>query len=535
MKRIVCILLISALLPVLNVGATEYDVAWLWADHKKFVDGEIRYRMIPDIMLDSGSVNAFLDLPDKGLTYDLPYVWEMPLNPSWYEHFSVFYGPAPGDWWKTSYQFRTDDGLTTPLFSHVSTNFIRMGFVQAQITGQENPTITWDPVAGADEYRVRLYNPDNDTLLFNETIADDGSPSYSYTYTGDLFVQYDYLWVVLEARHYEGEQLLNRSKIYYEHSVTPVGEYLITLKLKNVPESLTFYQDYVGDNILEHGWAVEIDTDDNASTGDSNGYDIQISINNYKIPGMAPTIMPIMDATRKHTWIYTDPSPTLGPGTKGHPIRAEIDSNTDTIKMIVREDFAELADLDITDRFRFTAYYQSPTGFISDNTSENLPGSNMVSDPEGDVGYDFIDILEGKIEYRSPVPTPDIKANGQDDPIIVTSTDSVDLSISLDPGTMNGQLCEWWGILLSSYGTVPLFGFKAPLFDLAETTLFDTPLPPGWYIFLFNVEDTPDGSFQYGWYDYVVVVVQPTGSTHGKELPDVDALVREKIKQYTGN
>ena len=68
--------------------------------------------------------------------------------------------------------------------------------------------------------------------------------------------------------------------------------------------------------------------------------------------------------------------------------------------MIVREDFAELADLDITDRFRFTAYYQSPTGFTPDNTSENLPGTNTVTDPEGDVVYDFIDILEGKIEYR---------------------------------------------------------------------------------------------------------------------------------------
>ena len=400
MKRIVCILLISAIFPVLNVGATEYDVACLWADHKKFVDGEIRYRMIPDITLDSGSVNAFLDLPDKGLTYDLPYAWEMPLNPSWYEHFNVFYGPPPGDSWKTAYQFRTDDGLTTPLFSHVSTNFIRMDFVQAQITGKEYPTIIWDPVAGADEYRVRLRNPDNDTLIFDETIDDDGSPSYSYTYTGDLFIQYDYLWVVLEARDYEGDQLLNRSNIFYEHSVTPVGEYLITLKLKNVPESLTFYQDYVGDNILEHGWGVEIDTDDNASTGNSQGFDVQISIGNYKIPGMAPTIMSIMDATRKHTWIYTDPGPTLGPGTYGHPIRAEIDTNANTIKMIVREDFAELADLDITDRFRFTAFYQSPTGFTPDNTSENMPGSNMVSDPEGDVPYNFIDILEGKIEYR---------------------------------------------------------------------------------------------------------------------------------------
>jgi hypothetical protein len=179
-----------------------------------------------------------------------------------------------------------------------------------------------------------------------------------------------------------------------------VGEYLITLKLKNVPESLTFYQDYVGDNIIEHTWDVNIDTDGDPSTGDINGYDIQISINNYKIPGMAPSVMSIMDATRKYTWILADTSPAYGPGTYGHPIRAEIDTSANTIKMIVREDFAELADLDITDRFRFTAFYKTPTGLILEETPENQPGSNMVSDPEGDVEYDFIDILEGKIEYH---------------------------------------------------------------------------------------------------------------------------------------
>lgn len=393
----ICFLLFSAIFTVLNAFATDYKVAWLWADHRKTVDGEIRYRMTPDIILDSDTVNAYLDLQDKVLSYELDLWGEAPLDPGWYEHGKVFYDPPPGEWWKTTYQFRTDDGLTTPLFSHASTNFIRMDFVQAQIVGKEYPTITWDSVANADEYRIRLSDPSNDTTVFNESIDDDGSPSYSYTYSGDLFSQHDYLWVVLEARDYEGDQLLNRSKIYYEHSVTPVGEYLITLKLRNVPETLIFYQDHIPDNIIEHLWDIAIDTDGNASTGDANGYDLKITINNYKLPGIAPSEMSIMDGTRKHTWTFTD---QYGPGIYGHPIRAKIDPINDTIKMIVREDFAELVGLDITDRFRFTAYYLSPTGLVLEETSENQPGSNMVSDPEGDVGYDYIDILEGKIEYR---------------------------------------------------------------------------------------------------------------------------------------
>jgi hypothetical protein len=380
-----------------SVPPLDFGWAWLWADHRRDVDGKTQYRMIADIGLDTGSVNAYLDLPDRGLNYELDYWGEDPLNPPWHDYGKVFYDPPPGDWWKTTYQFRTDDGLTTPLFSHVTTNFAPMDFVQADIVGKENPTITWDSIANADQYRVRLYDPSDGSLLFSERIDDDGSPSYSYTYSGDLFLQYDYLWVVLEARDYDGDQLLNRSKIYYEHSATPVGEYVITLKLKNVPEELTFYQDHVPDNRLEYSWSVVIDTDGNPNTGDWEGYDVEISISNWKFTGSKPITKSIIDGTQKNTWILSDTGSSYG-----HPIKAEIDYNTNSIMMIVREDLAELADLDITDRFRFITDYYSPGGPNWDETSENQPGSNIVSDPEGDVGYDFIDILEGKIEYRTP-------------------------------------------------------------------------------------------------------------------------------------
>jgi hypothetical protein len=131
-------------------------------------------------------------------------------------------------------------------------------------------------------------------------------------------------------------------------------------------------------------------------------------------------------------------------------------------------------------------------------------------------------------------PTPDIKANGQDDPIFVIESESVNITIELDSGSMAGELFDWWVILVSSYGTFPLFSFQTPLFDLAPTSLLNSPLPPGWFIFVFNVEDSPDLSFQLGWYDYVVVLVYPEGEALLEELPDFDALVQEKMKEYTG-
>ena len=137
------------------------------------------------------------------------------------------------------------------------------------------------------------------------------------------------------------------------------------------------------------------------------------------------------------------------------------------------------------------------------------------------------------IEVTSAPPVPDIKTNGSDGPLLVAPAESVNLTISLDPGDMAGEWADWWGILLSSYGTFPLFGFQAPLFELPETSLFDIPLPPGWYVFLFNLDDTPDLSFDLMWHDYVVVVCLPAGA-EAEELPDFDAIIRENMKEFYG-
>jgi PKD repeat protein len=139
-----------------------------------------------------------------------------------------------------------------------------------------------------------------------------------------------------------------------------------------------------------------------------------------------------------------------------------------------------------------------------------------------------------KIDYitvtAGPLPVPDIKANGLDGPLFITPSESVDISISLDPGDMAGVSADWWGILLSSHGTFPLFGFQAPLFELPETLLFNKPWPTGWYIFLFGLDDVPDGAFELDWYDYVVVVSQPAGA-EAEELPDFDAIIKENLRE----
>jgi hypothetical protein len=109
----------------------------------------------------------------------------------------------------------------------------------------------------------------------------------------------------------------------------------------------------------------------------------------------------------------------------------------------------------------------------------------------------------------SRMPVADVKANDSDYFLLVSATESVNVTLSFAPGDRSGEPGEYWGTLLSSFGNYPLFGFQAELYELGETSLFDAPLPPGWYVFLFNVEDTPDEVYQFGWFDFVIVLVTP--------------------------
>jgi hypothetical protein len=137
----------------------------------------------------------------------------------------------------------------------------------------------------------------------------------------------------------------------------------------------------------------------------------------------------------------------------------------------------------------------------------------------GESGYFRIKMGECTIETRSsywmsgailPLPSenpiPDIKVNGSNDPLVVVLPDqSVNVTISLDPGLKAGEMADWWFVVISPFGTIPLFNLQLPLLELPETSLFDIPLPPGWYTFVFNLDDTPDSTFDLMWYDYVSV------------------------------
>jgi hypothetical protein len=233
MKKIfMVVLLLSLVVPVAH--AITWQGAWVSSHHQMNVNGTEIYRMQAYMGIDTPVSSAYLrfvnyypnppdlKLDDQGLWLDgTTYQYGM--------NFNVPSAPPPGNIYETAYMFYVNESGTDPLSDptikmniSVPPNSIeKMDFVIASISGGLHPTVSWNHVEDADQYRFRLYDPTTQLTLFDTRIDDDGSSNFSYTYGGDLFSQYDELQIVMEARDLlpSTSQMVNRSRIYYEHTV----------------------------------------------------------------------------------------------------------------------------------------------------------------------------------------------------------------------------------------------------------------------------------------------------------------------------
>ena len=107
---------------------------------------------------------------------------------------------------------------------------------------------------------------------------------------------------------------------------------------------------------------------------------------------------------------------------------------------------------------------------------------------------------------------PDIKTNGSDGPLEVTSGDSISISISLDSGGMSAQ-ADWWAVVYVASSSEWFYydlqtgwqgfgnsldgiqpSYQGSLSDLTPLELVNTSsLPPGVYRVYFGVDLNMDG------------------------------------------
>ena len=155
-------------------------------------------------------------------------------------------------------------------------------------------------------------------------------------------------------------------------------------------------------------------------------------------------------------------------------------------------------------------------------TLSNIHSSPAIG-PDGTVYFGSADgFLYAVGPGRQPVahtsPTPDIKANGQDGQITVSSGTPVSITASLAPGDQNGQLADWWiaantpwaFYTFTFYGWYPGINllFQYPLFGLTPVEIYNGSLPKGDYEFYFGVDMSPNGTLDSPlYYDFVQVHV----------------------------
>ncbi len=124
--------------------------------------------------------------------------------------------------------------------------------------------------------------------------------------------------------------------------------------------------------------------------------------------------------------------------------------------------------------------------------------------------------------YKTLIPQckPDIKANGLDGAITVTSATPVSITVSMEAGEQNELLADWWVIYSSPYGyySLTFYGWLPGIYSLAQYPIFSLPstsilyqyLSPGSHVFYFGVDITPNGIPDSPiFYDSVQVYVSP--------------------------
>ncbi len=130
----------------------------------------------------------------------------------------------------------------------------------------------------------------------------------------------------------------------------------------------------------------------------------------------------------------------------------------------------------------------------------------------------FFSVDTFAVTATSSLPTPNIKANGQDGSITVLSGTPVSISASLNPGNENGKLADWWLACSSPFGWYSLNSngwtsginllAQYPLFSVSPVEIYSASLSAGDYAFYFLVDMSPDDIVNSPYYyDFVQVHV----------------------------
>jgi len=170
-----------------------------------------------------------------------------------------------------------------------------------------------------------------------------------------------------------------------------LGEVLIQITLADPDRSFTIDQAAVTDGDQEVKFGVRIDTDDDISTGDAGGYDLDVAFLHFSDSLTAsPSTVTLAEAANNYT--------TYGFNSIPVPYTALLIGNDllfETGEYYLEEYFTDISP---TAKSQFYAEYYEPAK--TEDTVSVITGSGEVNDPAGDVpGYEFLDIIYARIDF----------------------------------------------------------------------------------------------------------------------------------------
>ncbi|MGZ3900306.1 MAG: T9SS type A sorting domain-containing protein [Bacteroidia bacterium] len=172
----------------------------------------------------------------------------------------------------------------------------------------------------------------------------------------------------------------------------------VVIKLKSINNVLTFNQPHVTAGALEYSWEVRINSDNNNSTGDNEGYDVSLVLENTKY-GTSPSYTgSIISGTDQHTWIYSGSTKNYG-----NQLISYFNFSDSTITLVGLKSWPELTNVNTGDQISARTFYNSPAGIQTDNISPFSLSANSGQDIQGDVPSAFIDLLSVKVELPTSV------------------------------------------------------------------------------------------------------------------------------------
>ena len=172
------------------------------------------------------------------------------------------------------------------------------------------------------------------------------------------------------------------------------NELQLKITLNNANVDITYNQSHVPINSLEYEWAIFFDTDDDVTTGNSDGYDVRVSMSYFKFDSI-PVTGSLLSKTQINTWILSKQG-----GSFGNLISTQLDSQNNVLIFNISRNWNELKQLSTGDRFYALTRYFSPTGQALDITTvETVP--NLLTDGKDDVPYEFIDLISIEIVSKN--------------------------------------------------------------------------------------------------------------------------------------